>query len=240
MGNQGLLLYNNNMTEIQELLFTKQDIKYRDFQAPLFPSIDKEKMIGVRTPELKKLAKELFGSDVANKFIETLPHEYFDENQLHAFLISLIKDYDTCLKEVDRFLPYIDNWGTCDQLSPKVFAKHKDELIVDIKRWVKSKHVYTVRFAIGMLLNLYLDESFQEEYLELVSKVKSDEYYINMMIAWYFATALAKQYDATIKNIEDKCLDPWVHNKTIQKAVESYRISDNQKAYLKSLKISKK
>ena len=240
MGNQGLLLYNNNMTEIQELLFTKQDIKYRDFQAPLFPSIDKEKMIGVRTPELKKLAKELFGSDAANKFIETLPHEYFDENQLHAFLISLIKDYDTCLKEVDRFLPYIDNWGTCDQLSPKVFAKHKDELIVDIKRWIKSKHVYTVRFAIGMLLSLYLDESFQEEYLELVSKVKSEEYYINMMIAWYFATALAKQYDATIKYIEDKCLDPWVHNKTIQKAVESYRISDNQKAYLKSLKISKK
>ena len=240
MGNQGLLLYNNNMTEIQELLFTKQDIKYRDFQAPLFPSIDKEKMIGVRTPELKKLAKELFGSDAANKFIETLPHEYFDENQLHAFLISLIKDYDTCLKEVDIFLPYIDNWGTCDQLSPKVFAKHKDELIVDIKRWIKSKHVYTVRFAIGMLLSLYLDESFQEEYLELVSKVKSEEYYINMMIAWYFATALAKQYDATIKYIEDKCLDPWVHNKTIQKAVESYRISDNQKAYLKSLKISKK
>ena len=234
------MLYNNNMTEIQELLFTKQDIKYRDFQAPLFPSIDKEKMIGVRTPELKKLAKELFGSDAANKFIETLPHEYFDENQLHAFLISLIKDYDTCLKEVDIFLPYIDNWGTCDQLSPKVFAKHKDELIVDIKRWIKSKHVYTVRFAIGMLLSLYLDESFQEEYLELVSKVKSEEYYINMMIAWYFATALAKQYDATIKYIEDKCLDPWVHNKTIQKAVESYRISDNQKAYLKSLKISKK
>ena len=240
MGNQGLLLYNNNMTEIQELLFTKQDIKYRDFQAPLFPSIDKEKMVGVRTPELKKLAKELFGSDAANKFIETLPHEYFDENQLHAFLISLIKDYDTCLIEVDRFLPYIDNWGTCDQLSPKVFAKHKNELITDIKRWIKSKHVYTVRFAIGMLLSLYLDESFQEEYLELVSKVKSEEYYINMMIAWYFATALAKQYDATIKYIEDKCLDPWVHNKTIQKSVESYRISDNQKAYLKSLKISKK
>ena len=234
------MLYNNNMTEIQELLFTKQDIKYRDFQAPLFPSIDKEKMVGVRTPELKKLAKELFGSDAANKFIETLPHEYFDENQLHAFLISLIKDYDTCLIEVDRFLPYIDNWGTCDQLSPKVFAKHKNELITDIKRWIKSKHVYTVRFAIGMLLSLYLDESFQEEYLELVSKVKSEEYYINMMIAWYFATALAKQYDATIKYIEDKCLDPWVHNKTIQKSVESYRISDNQKAYLKSLKISKK
>ena len=228
------------MKEIVDLLFSNQDIKYRDFQAPLFPNIDKEKMIGVRTPELKKLAKELFGSDAANKFIETLPHQYFDENQLHAFLISLIKDYETCLKEVERFLPYIDNWGTCDQLSPKVFAKHKDELIVNIKRWIKSKHVYTVRFAIGMLLSLYLDESFKEEYLELVSNVKSEEYYINMMIAWYFATALAKKWDYAIKYIEDKKLSPWVHNKTIQKAVESYRINDNQKDYLKSLKISKK
>ena len=240
MGNQGLLLYNNNMTEIQELLFAKQDIKYRDFQAPLFPNIDKKKMIGVRTPDLKKLAKELYGSETANRFIETLPHEYFDENQLHAFLISLIKDYDICLKEVDKFLPYIDNWGTCDQLSPKVFAKHKDELITDIKRWIKSKHVYTVRFAIGMLLGLYLDESFKEEYLELVSKAKSEEYYINMMIAWYFATALAKQYKPAIRFIEDKRLDPWVHNKTIQKAVESYRITPEQKDYLKSLKITKK
>ena len=197
-------------------------------------------MIGVRTPELKKLAKELFGSDAANKFIEMLPHQYFDENQLHAFLISLIKDYETCLKEVERFLPYIDNWGTCDQLSPTVFAKHKDELIVNIKRWIKSKHVYTVRFAIGMLLGLYLDESFKEEYLKLVSNIKSEEYYINMMIAWFFATALAKQWDYAIKYIEDKKLSPWVHNKTIQKAVESYRINDNQKDYLKSLKISKK
>lgn len=225
---------------IQSLLFAKQDIKYRDFQAPLFPNIDKERMIGVRTPELKKLAKELFGSELANKFIETLPHQYFDENQLHAFIISFIKDFKTCLKEVERFLPYIDNWGTCDQLSPKVFAKHKEELVVDIKRWIKSKHTYTVRFAIGMLLGLYLDESFKEDYLELVGGIKSEEYYINMMIAWYFATALAKQYDSTIKYIEDKQLDPWVHNKTIQKAVESYRITNEQKAYLKSLKITKK
>ena len=228
------------MKEIVDLLFSKQDIKYRDFQAPLFPNIEKERMIGVRTPELKKLAKELFGKETANKFIETLPHHYFDENQLHAFLISLIKDYQTCLKEVERFLPYIDNWGICDQLSPKVFAKHKDELIVNIKRWINSKHVYTVRFAIGMLLGLYLDESFKEEYLELVSNVKSEEYYINMMIAWYFATALAKKWDSAIRYIESKKLSPWVQNKTIQKAVESYRITDDQKAYLKSLKISKK
>lgn len=224
------------MTEIQKLLFAKQDLKYRDFQAPLFPTINKEKMIGVRTPELKKLAKELNGSGLAKEFIETLPHEYFDENQLHAFLISLIKDYETCLKEVERFLPYIDNWGTCDQLSPKVFAKHKEELIAPIKKWLKSKHTYTVRFAIGMLLGLYLDESFKKEYMELVSNIKSEEYYINMMIAWYFATALAKQYDATIKYIEDKKLSPWTHNKTIQKAVESYRVSDEHKVYLKTLK----
>ena len=228
------------MEEVAKLLFSKQDIKYRDFQAPLFPNIDKERMIGVRTPELKKLAKELYGSELANKFVETLPHQYFDENQLHAFLISLIKDYGTCLNEVERFLPYVDNWGTCDQLSPKVFAKHKDELIVSIKKWLKSKHTYTVRFAIGLLLGLYLDDSFKIEYMELVSQVKSDEYYINMVIAWYFATALAKQYDSAIKYIEEKKLFPWVHNKTIQKAVESYRINDEQKVYLKTLKVNKK
>lgn len=228
------------MKEIQDLLFAKQDIKYRDFQAPLFPNIDKERMVGVRTPDLKKLAKELFGSETANKFIETLPHRYFDENQLHAFIISLIKDYETCLKEVDRFLPYFDNWATCDQLSPKVFAKHKDELIITIKRWLKSKHTYTVRFAIGMLMQHYLDESFKEEYMKMVASIKSEEYYVNMMIAWYFATALAKQWGSAIKYIEDKCLDPWVHNKTIQKAVESHRISDDQKTYLKSLKVNKK
>ena len=228
------------MTEIQELLFSKQDTKYRDFQAPLFPNIDKERMIGVRTPDLKKLAKELFGSETANKFIETLPHQYFDENQLHAFLISLIKDYQTCLKEVESFLPYVDNWGTCDQLSPKVFAKHKEELIIPIEKWLKSKCTYTVRFAVGMLMQHYLDESFKEEYMEMVASIKSEEYYVNMMIAWYFATALAKQWDSAIKYLENKKLSPWVHNKTIQKAVESYRISDEQKVYIKSLKVNKK
>ena len=228
------------MKEIVDLLFEKQDIKYRDFQAPLFPNIEKERMVGVRTPELKRLAKELYGSEPANRFIETLPHYYFDENQLHVFLISLIKDYQTCLKEVDRFLPYIDNWATCDTLDPKVFGKHKDELLKEIKCWLKSDRVYTKRFAIGMLLGYYLDESFKEEYLEWVSKIQSDEYYINMMIAWYFATALAKQWNAAIKYIEEKKLSSWVHNKTIQKAVESYRINDEQKAYLKSLKIAKK
>ena len=228
------------MKEIVDLLFSKQDIKYRDFQAPLFPNIEKERMIGVRTPELKKLAKELYGSETAKQFLNELPHHYFDENQLHAFLISLIKDYKECLSEVEKFLPYIDNWGTCDQLSPKVFSKHKEELELIFKKWLDSEHVYTKRFAIGMLLGLYLDESFKEDHLNLVSAIKSEEYYINMMIAWYFATALAKQWDATIKYIEDKRLSTWVHNKTIQKAVESYRITDKQKAYLKSLKITKK
>ena len=228
------------MNEVVDLLFENQDIKYRDFQAPLFPTIDKELMIGVRTPVLKTLAKELFGSETANSFIETLPHRYFDENQLHAFLISRIKDYQTCLKEVERFLPYIDNWGTCDQLSPKVFEKHKDELIVNIKKWLKSKHTYTIRFAIGMLMQHYLNESFKEEYMKLVASIKSEEYYVNMMIAWYFATALAKKWDIAIKYIEDKKLSSWIHNKTIQKAVESYRISNEQKTYLKSLKETKK
>ena len=228
------------MKQVVDLLFTKQDIKYRDFQVPLFPNVKKENIIGVRTPELRKLAKELYGSETANKFIETLPHRYFDENQLHAFIISLIKDYQTCLKEVDEFLPYVDNWATCDQLSPKVFAKHKDDLIAPIKKWLKSTHTYTVRFAIGMLLQHYLDEYFKEKYMELVAEIRSEEYYINMMIAWYFATALAKQYDTAIKYIEDKKLSPWVHNKTIQKAVESYRVTVEQKNYLKSLRTTKK
>ena len=228
------------MKEIVDLLFSKQDIKYRDFQAPVFPGVEKDRFIGVRTPELKKLAKELFGSETTNKFIETLPHRYFDENQLHAFIISLIKDYQTCLNAVEKFLPYVDNWGTCDQLSPRVFAKHKDELIIPIKKWLKSKHTYTVRFAIGMLMQHYLDESFKEDYMSLIAAIKSEEYYIKMMIAWYFATALAKQWDITIKYIENNKLSPWVHNKTIQKAVESYRITDEQKSYLKSLKITKK
>ena len=228
------------MKTVLDLLFARQDIKFRDFQAPLFPTIKKEMIIGVRTPEIKKLAKELYGSETANEFIETLPHQYFDENQLHVFLVSLIKDYQTCLKEVEKFLPYIDNWATCDTLDPKVFGKHKDELLNEIKRWLNSKHIYTIRFAIGMLMGYYLDESFKKEYLDWVSSVKSEEYYVNMMVSWYFATALAKQWDAAIKYLEEKKLSSWVHNKTIQKAVESYRITSEQKIYLKSLRITKK
>ena len=219
---------------VVEELFNKQDLKYREMIIRIIPNVEEKRIIGVRTPILKDMAKHIDES-----FLDTLPHFYFEENQLHSFAISLIKDYKASIKRVNDFLPYIDNWATCDQLSPKVFKKHKEELIKEIKKWLKSKHIYTVRFAIEMLMTYFLDEDFKEEYLELVSNIKSEEYYLNMMIAWYFATALAKQYDSSIIYIKEKRLSPWVHNKTIQKAVESYRISDEQKVYLKTLKINK-
>ena len=227
------------MKQIVDILKSKQDLKYRQMQFSIIPNIEPETIIGVRTPDLKEIAKSLNGSELAKKFLKELPHKYFEENQLHSFLISLNKDYKETLREINEFLPYIDNWATCDQLCPKAFNKHKDTLISEIKKWLEIDHLYTKRFAIKMLMSLYLDDDFKEEYLELVSKVKSDEYYLNMMIAWYFATALAKQYDSSIKYIKEKRLSPWVHNKTIQKAVESYRITDEQKIYLKTLKVQK-
>ena len=227
------------MKQIVDLLKSKQDLKYRKIQLSIIPNIDSDRIIGVRTPELRNLAKELSGGELAKEFLNELPHYYFEENQLHSFLISRIKDYKECLTAVNKFLPYIDNWATCDQLSPKAFIKNKGALINEIKKWLKINHVYTKRFAIEMLMSHYLDEDFKEEYLELVANIKSEEYYLNMMIAWYFATALAKQYDSSIIYIKDKRLSPWVHNKTIQKAVESYRITDEQKIYLKTLKVQK-
>ena len=224
---------------IRKELFERQDIKYRDFQAKLMPTVDPEKMIGVRTPELRKLAKQLIKSGDAAEFISELPHEYFDENQLHAFIISEMKDYEECIAEVNRFLPYVDNWATCDQLSPKVFKKHRAQLLGEIKKRIKSEKTYTIRFGIGMLMQHYLDEDFKAEYPEMVSAVKLDEYYVNMMIAWYFATALAKQYEEVLPFIENKVLDKWTHNKAIQKSVESYRITPEQKEYLKGLRIPK-
>ena len=221
---------------LKEELLKLQDKEYRKLQIKTIPNVDSETIIGVRTPELRKIAKQLFKGNNYKNFINDLPHKYFDENQLHAFIISEIKDYDECLDCYNKFLPYIDNWATCDQSSPKVFLKNPDKLIKEIKKWIKSKETYTIRFGIGMLMRMYLDDNFKPEYLELVSKIKSNEYYVNMMIAWYFATALAKQYDTTIKIIEEKKLDKWVHNKTIQKAVESYRITNEQKEYLRSLK----
>ena len=227
------------METIRKELFERQDIKYREFQAKLMPTVDPEKMIGVRTPELRKLAKQLIKSGDAAEFTSELPHEYFDENQLHAFIISEMKDYEECIAEVNRFLPYVDNWATCDQLSPKVFKKHRADLLGEIKKWIKSEKTYTIRFGIGMLMQHYLDEDFKAEYPKMVVAVKSDEYYVNMMIAWYFATALAKQYEEVLPFIENKVLDKWTHNKAIQKSVESYRITPEQKEYLKRLRISK-
>ncbi len=224
------------MYNIRDELFKLQDKKYRDFQSKLLPTINPDTIIGVRTPDLRSFAKKLVKESKYQNFMDNLPHKYFDENQLHAFIISEIKDYDLCIKYVNDFLPYVDNWATCDQMSPKVFNKNHDNLIKEIKKWIKSKKTYTIRFAIGMLMQHYLDDDFKEEYLDLVSSVKSDEYYVNMMIAWYFATALAKQYDIAVSYIENNVLDTWVHNKTIQKAIESYRITLKHKEYLKKYK----
>lgn len=221
---------------IQKELFKLQDKKYREIQIKTITNIDSDTIIGVRTPKLRKIAKELYKSNNYKEFINDLPHKYFDENQLHSFILGEIKDYDECLDSVNKFLPYVDNWATCDQSTPKAFVKNTDKLINEIKKWIKSKETYTIRFGVGMLMRSYLDDNFKEEYLEWVSKIRSNEYYVNMMIAWYFATALAKQYDKTIKYIENNKLDTWVHNKTIQKAIESYRITNEQKEYLRSLK----
>ena len=223
--------------KIRETLFSLSDKKYRDFQSRLLPTVDKDKIIGVRTPQLRQYAKEIIRENKAETFLKTLPHKFFDENQLHAFIISDIKDYDLCIKEVDRFLPYIDNWATCDQLSPKAFKKHHKDLIKKAKEWIASDKTYTIRFGIGILMQHFLDADYKEEYPRLVAKIRSEEYYINMMIAWYFATALAKQYDSILPFIENRKLDTFTHNKAIQKAVESYRITDSQKEHLKSFKI---
>ena len=225
--------------DILKQLYTLQDIKYRDFQGKLLPTVDPKSIIGVRTPDLRKLAKELVREDGSGTFLETLPHTYFDENQLHAFILSEIKDYDRCIALVERFLPYVDNWATCDQLSPKVFRKHKSALLTHIKSWLKSDSTYTVRFAVGMLMQHFLDDDFSPAYPKMVAAIKSDEYYINMMRAWYFATALAKQYDAAVPYIEQKKLDVWTHNKTIQKAIESYRIKSEQKEHLRTFRLHK-
>lgn len=221
---------------ILDELFNLQDTKYRDFQSKLIPTSSKDYFIGVRTPELRRLAKKLVKSNNYSSFLEELPHKYFDENQLHGFIISEIKDYDECISYLNRFLPFIDNWATCDQTSPKVFKKNCDKVIKEINKWIKSKKTYTIRFGIGMLMQYFLDDNFDEKYLELVCNIKSNEYYVNMMRAWYFATALAKQYDSTIVYFEDKKLDTWTHGKSIQKAIESYRISEEQKDYLRTLR----
>lgn len=224
------------MTEIQKALFELRDEKYREFSGSLMPTVEPDRVIGVRTPDLRKLAKKLAKEPDADAFLHSLPHTYFEENQLHGFMIEEIRDFETCVQAMDAFLPYIDNWATCDQVSPKVFKKHLPELLDKIREWIASERVYTVRFGIGMLMEHYLDEAFSPEYPEIVCSVKSEEYYVNMMIAWYFATALAKQYDTAVLYIEQKRLEVWTHNKAIQKSIESRRITEDKKKYLRSLK----
>ena len=226
----------NTETTIQARLFELQDLSYRDFQCKLMPTVDPDTVIGVRTPELRKLAKSFSKEPEAEAFLRTLPHRYYEENNLHGFLIETMKDYSQVIAALDAFLPYVDNWATCDLMSPKIFKKHLPELREQIQVWMASSHTYTIRFGIEMLMTFYLDEQFQPEYLDWVADVHSEEYYVNMMIAWYFATALAKQYDAALPYLQEHRLEPWTHNKAIQKAIESYRITDEQKAYLRSLK----
>ena len=226
-----------NKTDLHKKMYSLQDLKYRDMQIKIIPTVNPDSIIGVRTPELKKMAKDILKAGDHKDFLEERPHKYFEENQLHAFILSGIKDLNECMEELERFLPYVDNWATCDQMSPKIFKRYKEELLTHIKEWITSDKTYTIRFGVGMLMEHFLDEDFDPAYPEMVSKVRSEEYYINMMIAWYFATALAKQYDAVLPYITEKKLDVWTHNKTISKAVESYRITQEQKAYLKTLKI---
>lgn len=223
--------------QVQKSLFELQDLKYRDFHARLIPNVCKETIIGVRTPQLRRFAKEFSKQTEAKVFMKDLPHDFYEENNLHGFLIEQIQSYPTCIEELDRFLPYVNNWATCDSIRPKCFPKHLPELLDKIKQWLGSGHTYTVRFAIEMLMTFYLDEHFSSIHLQMVAELRSDAYYINMMIAWYFATALAKQYEDALPYIEQGKLDVWTHNKAIQKAVESYRITAEQKTHFKTLKM---
>ena len=230
-----------NIEEVQkgvrQELFELQDLKYRDFHAKLIPTMEKEKIIGVRTPALRGFAKKFGKTEESKLFIKKLPHQYYEENNLHGLLIEQIKDYDECLVELKRFLPYIDNWATCDLLALRLVKKHLDVFIKEIYKFMESEHTYIIRFGISMLMKYYLEDEFNIEYPDKVADIRSEEYYVNMMRAWYFATALAKQYEQIIPFVEKKRLDVWTHNKTIQKAIESYRIRDEQKTYLRTLKI---
>ncbi|SFP97074.1 3-methyladenine DNA glycosylase AlkD [Lachnospiraceae bacterium XBB1006] len=222
---------------IQRELFEKQDLQYQAFQRKIIPGINPECIIGVRTPILRAMAKNLEKKEGGDVFLTALPHSYFEENQLHAFIIASRKDYVVCIKEVQAFLPYVNNWATCDQLSPAIFKKYRKELLPYIQQWIGNEHPYTVRFGIKMLMDHFLEEAFEVDYPEMVAKIRSKEYYVNMMIAWYFATALAKQYEHILPFLEERRLDDWTHNKAIQKAVESDRITKEQKTHLKTLKV---
>lgn len=221
---------------VYERLSACRDEEYRDFQSKLVPNIPKETVLGVRTPDMRKIAKEIKGTEDAEAFLSQLPHEYYEENLVHFFLIAEIRDFDECVKAVETFLPYVDCWPVCDQSSPKVFARNHERLLPFIKKWIGSEHVYTARFGIRMLMNEFLGEDFRPEYLEWVAAVKGEDYYVKMMVAWYFATALAKRYDESVVYVEERRLEPWTHKKAIQKALESYRVSDEHKEYLKTLR----
>lgn len=224
------------MEEVQEQLWQLADSEYREFHSKLMPGISKEDIIGIRIPVLRKFAKTFGKTKEAEGFLQELPHRYYEENNLHMMLILQIKDYETCLKKVKEFLPYINNWATCDFPAPSCFTKQKEALLPEIRTWIADSHTYTIRYGIGMLMRLYLDEDFSPEYLEMAAQVQSEAYYVQMMIAWYFATALAKQWEKTIPYLEEERLSHWVHNKTIQKAIESYRITPEQKEYLRTLR----
>ena len=225
------------MEEISRKLYSMQDIKYQEFTAKLIPNINKNKIIGVRMPDLRKLAKEIKNIDYIDDFLSELPHKYHEENLLHGILLSKYKDIDILLRELDKFLKYVDNWMVCDIISPKLFKKEPDKVYKYIKKWINSKYEYKIRFGVVSLLQFYLDDNYRYEELELVENIKSESYYVKMAIAWFYSFALIKQYDDTIKVFEDKKLDKWIHNKSIQKAIESYRVSNEKKEYLKSLKM---
>ena len=221
---------------VYERLSACRDEEYRDFQSKLVPNIPKETVLGVRTPDMRKIAKEIKGTEEAEVFLAMLPHRYYEENLVHFFLIAEIRDFDECVKAVETFLPYVDCWPVCDQSSPRAFARNHERLLPFIKKWIGSEHVYTARFGIRMLMNEFLGEDFRPEYLEWVAAVKGEDYYVKMMVAWYFATALAKRYDESVVYVEERRLEPWTHKKAIQKALESYRVSDEHKEYLKTLR----
>ena len=221
---------------VYERLSKFRNEKYRDFQSKLVPNISKDLILGVKTPEMRKIAKDIKGTQEAEDFLKELPHKYYEENLVHFFLIAMIKDFDECVEAVETFLPYVDCWPVCDQASPNVFKKNHAKILPLIKKWIDSDHVYTSRFGMRMLMNEFLGDDFKPEYLEWVASVKGEDYYVKMMVAWYFATALAKQYDESVIYIEKRKLDPWTHKKAIQKAIESFRVSDEHKEFLKTLR----
>lgn len=225
------------MNELQQHLLGMRDAAYAAFIAKLTPGFPPGHFIGVRVPLLRTIARSFAKEEAASqRFLSHLPHSYYEEDMLHGMLISLVKDYDRCLDLIDRFLPYVDNWAVCDTLSPKVFAKHKAQLLENILRWSSSSHTYTCRFGLRMLMTHFLDDSFSADFLEIPAAIRSEEYYVKMMVAWFFATALAKQWEATLPYLENRQLDPWTHRKTIQKAIESYRIPPERKDYLRTLR----